>query len=370
MATFATNETGDVTTNYSSYTELATGISYLLNGEYVDSVEEVDPVAGGAQATRGRHQVQWANNANTPGGAVTIITPDGVQLNSTVFGLAYFDLATGSNAVIGQLQNCAGAIIPPNQVLYTNAFGNLTADLLYTYTKAGLSQDIVLRQSPPAPDTFGLSDQSTILQIYTEFISSPEPEMTAVTNDSVVDDSYINFGSMTMVPGEAFLLTASNASVSAGYVQKQWIVVSNRTFLIESIPYSSTTNQLLHSSNFKPDRASIRHLAFLDSAPPRPANPLGKGPPMRLARADMAKPRINIDYTLLLGTSNLVLKGDTTYLVTGQVNVTNTLTVEGGTVVKYTNSASPQITATNIVCLTGPYSRPSSQVCLTTPRAS
>ncbi len=47
---------GDVTTNYSSYTELATGISYLLNGEYVDSVEEVDPVAGGAQATRGRYQ--------------------------------------------------------------------------------------------------------------------------------------------------------------------------------------------------------------------------------------------------------------------------------------------------------------------------
>ncbi len=102
--------------------------------------------------------------------------------------------------------------------------------------------------------------------------------MTVVTNDSVVDEgSHINFGSMTMVPGEAFLLTASNASVSAGYVlQKQWIVVSNRTFLIVH-PYSSTTNQLLHSSNFKPDRASIRHLAFL-TYPPRPANPLGKGP--------------------------------------------------------------------------------------------
>ncbi len=38
---------------------------------------------------------------------------------------------------------------------------------------------------------------------------------------------------------------------------------------------------------------------------------------MRLARADMAKPRINIDYTLLLGTSNLVLKGDTNFASDG-----------------------------------------------------
>ena len=358
MATFATNDSGDVTTNYTSYTELATGISYLLNGQYVDSVEQVEPVAGGAQAIQGRHQVQWANNANSPGGAVSVTTPNGLQLTSKVFGLAYYDIASGSNAALGQLKDCNGAIVAPNQVLYADAFTNVTADVLYTYTKAGLSQDILIDKCLPAPDAYGLSDTTTILQIYTSFINSPQPQVTDVTNGNVVDDSFINFGSMTMVPGEAIFLNGSTGSVSAGYVQKQWVNVSNSTYLIESVPYSSISNQLEqlpHASNLRPNRASIRHLAFLESAPSRPARPARNGPLMRLARANTAKPRLNIDYTLLAGTNNLVLRGDSTYLVTGLVNVTNTLTIEGGTVVKYTNSSSAEISCTNVVCLTAPY---------------
>jgi hypothetical protein len=42
----------------------------------------------------------------------------------------------------------------------------------------GLSQDIVLHQAPPAPDRYGLSDETTILQVYTEFFNPPQPEMT------------------------------------------------------------------------------------------------------------------------------------------------------------------------------------------------
>ncbi len=358
MATFTTNVAGDIATNYSSYTEIATGISYLQNGQYVDSVEQVAPVPGGAEATQGRHQVQWANNANTPGGAVTVVTPDGLQLNSTVFGLAYFDLATGSNAALGQLQNSTGAIVEPNQVLYANAFSNLTADILYTYNKAGLSQDILLRQSPPAPEMYGLSDESSILQIYTEFFSPAEPSTIAVTNANIVDDAYLSFGAMSMAPGQALFLNASNSSVSAGYVQKQWISVSNRTFLIESIPYSAISNgfqQLPHASSIKPNRPAIRRLALLDSPPTRSVHSLKNAPRMQLVKAETAKPALKIDYDLLLGSSNLVLQGDTTYLVTSLVNVTNTLTIEGGAVVKYTNVWPAQIKATNMVWLTAPY---------------
>jgi len=105
-----TNAIGTVTTNLQSYTELATGVCYLNNGQYVDSVEEVDPAAGGAQAIQGRHQVQWSLNANTPGGAVTVTTPDAKQISSTVFGLAYYDAATGSNAAVAFLKDCSGSI--------------------------------------------------------------------------------------------------------------------------------------------------------------------------------------------------------------------------------------------------------------------
>jgi hypothetical protein len=354
----STNDSGDVTTNSQSYTELGTGICYLTNNQYVDSVEEVDPVAGGAQAVQGRHQVQWALNANTPGGAVTVITPDAKQLSSTVFGLAYFDLATGSNAVIGQLKDCDGSIVNTNQVVYADAFSNVTADIVYTYTKAGLSQDIVLRQALLPPDAYGLNDASTIVQAYTEFMSAPEPEMTAVTNNGVVDAQILDFGEMKMAVGQAFFVNGQDGPVPAGIVSKQWVQVNNRTFLIEAISYSAISNQMAgmpHSSNLKPGRGSIRRLAFLEPKPSRSSGALKRKQPMKLAKADTTRPRLAIDYVLLSSTTNLTLQGDSTYFVSSTVNVTGTTTIEGGTVVKYTNTSSGQIIATNIVCQTGPY---------------
>jgi hypothetical protein len=184
-ALLCTNAVGDVTTNLQSYTELATGVCYLSNGEYVDTVEQVEPVAGGAQAVQGRYQVQWALNANTPGGAVTLTTPDAKQLSSTVYGLAYYDAASGSNVTIATLKNCNGSIVATNQVLYADAFSNVTADICYIYTKAGLSQDIVLETSLPAPGSFGLSDETSMLEIYTAFFNPPQPEMTTVTNGNL-----------------------------------------------------------------------------------------------------------------------------------------------------------------------------------------
>jgi hypothetical protein len=352
------DNSGNVTTNYPSYTELATGICFFSNGQYFDSVEQVESVAGGAQAIQGRHQVQWALNANTPGGAVTVITPDAKQLSSTVFGLAYYDVASGSNAAIGRLKDCNGSIAAPNQVLYADAFSNVTADVLYTYTKAGLSQDIVLRESPPPPDTYGLSDETTIFQIYTEFMNPPQPEMTAVTNGAVMDAQVLDFGDMKIGIGQALFLDGENSSVSAGLVSKQWVHVNNGTFLVESIPYQSISNQLQalpQAANFNPGRGSIRRLALLDSKPPHPASLTKVAKAMTIARTEAARPRLRMDYELLSSSTNLTLQGDTTYFVTGAVNITGTMTVEGGTVVKYTNSSSAQIQATNIVCQTAPY---------------
>jgi len=356
----STNATGFVATNVQSYTELATGICYLSNGQYFDSVEQVDPVPGGAQAIQGRHQVQWALNANTPTGAVTVTTPDAKQLSTTVFGLAYYDVASGSNATIAQLKDCTGSIVAPNGVVYSDAFSNVTADLSYSYTKAGLSQDIVLRQSLPAPDSYGLSDGTTILEIYTEFLNPPQPEMSIVTNGNVIDDQVLDFGDMKMALGQAFFLNGQDGPIPAGTVTKQWIQITNGVFLIESIPYSAISNQLQqlppHASNLKPGRGSVRRLAFLEPPPTGRAVPTRWGKPMKLAKAETGARRLVIDYDLLSSSTNLTLQGDTTYFVTGAVNVTGTTTIEGGTVVKYTNSSSAQITSTNFVCQTGPYS--------------
>ena len=312
-ASFLTNSEGDVTTNWQSYTEIGTGMCYTnAAGEWIDTVEQVVSVPGGAAALQGRHRVEWGLTSTTP---VTITAPDGKVLSCSVFGLAYYDQASGSNAAIGTLQESEGAIVAPNGVLFTNSFSNVNADILYTYTKAGLSQDIVLRQAPPAPDAYGLSDATSVLQVYTEWINTAEPVATAVTNGNVLDDQVLDWGAMKMSVGHVLFLNGQQAPLSSGTVQKQWIHVNNKVFLVESVAWSAISNQVqqLHpASNLNPRRASIRGLAFLDQKPARPTAAKKDQTAMKLAKADASGKRLKIDYELLSSTETITLQGDTT----------------------------------------------------------
>src|ERR1700721_2221233 len=98
-------------------------------------------------------------------------------------GLSYFDASTGQSVMIAALQDSLGQVLPSlNQVLYTNAFTNLEADVRYTYTKAGLEQKIIPRAQPPALSQWNLNPQTTWLQVWTEFTEAPLPVIESVTN--------------------------------------------------------------------------------------------------------------------------------------------------------------------------------------------
>jgi hypothetical protein len=76
--TSQTNAAGQISfvTN-KAYTELGSGLCYQQNGRWVDSVAEIAIVADGASATQTAHKVHFAGNANTAGGAVRLVSPDG-----------------------------------------------------------------------------------------------------------------------------------------------------------------------------------------------------------------------------------------------------------------------------------------------------
>jgi hypothetical protein len=287
--------------------------------------------------------------------------PDGKQMSCQVYGLAYFDLASGSNAPISWLQNANGKIVAVNQVEFSDIFTNINASVSYTYTLAGLSQDILISGAPAPPHVYGLNDSSTVLQIYTEWFNSPLPAMTAVTNGNVVDDQILDFGSMQMGVGQAFFMEGPGPEVGAGVVSKQWVTTSDsKTLLIEAIGYAAISNQfsqMPQASNIKPGRGSIGRMAFLDAKPPASRQPSKEKTPMKVAKAEIKGPRLKIDYDLLSSTNVLDLQGDTTYLVAGLVSV-NSLVIEGGTVVKYTNNGYPEIVlgSNNIVCATESFS--------------
>jgi len=194
---------------------------------------------GTGAATNGQHQAYFP--ADIYNGTITLVTPTGLQLQSLPLGLFYSD---GSNTVMfAELTNSVGQLISPNQVIYTNAFTGVEADLLYTYRIGGFEQDVIFRQQPLAPEQFGLNSADANLQLLTEFFNAPTPVETvgpADTQDNL-QDTTLTFGGMEMTHGRAFLAGSTSTAHSLYQipVYKTWTIVDGRTFLVEQVPYSN-----------------------------------------------------------------------------------------------------------------------------------
>ena len=235
----ATDALGRVSYMTNSYTELTTGMHYQdpKSGQWVESQEVIEGFPGGAIARQGQHQVIFANDLATAG-AIDMQTPDGKRLTSHVLGLSYFDAATGTNVLIAEVTNCQGRILPPNQVIYEDAFDSINACVRYTYTRSGLEQDIILEEAPPPPEAYSLNPETTRLVVMTEFINPPQPTIQqSLAEDSgggPLEDDALDFGTMRMGPGTGFLL-GPDATGPGLKVFKQWAKIEGRQFLIEQV---------------------------------------------------------------------------------------------------------------------------------------
>lgn len=331
-----------------AYVELATGLDHLVNGQWAASKEEIDisPDGSSAAATNGQHQVYFPGNVYN--GMIKLVTPDGKVLQSQPIGLSYSD---GSNSVLlAVVTNSTGAILPSgDQVIYTKAFAGLNADLLYIYTKAGMEQDVVLHEQPPDPSSLGLDPTRTRLQVLTEFIASPQPNVTATTvptDAGNLEDDNLGFGAMQMGRGKAFLIGGN--SPSAG-VEKRWLTLNRRQFLIEEVPIVSIADAIdtlppfVAGRNGSPGRP--RPGEFCELPPPRLVHATPKT--RFLAQAAPLNRGLVLDYVTISSQVNCTFRGDTTYYISGAVSLTGTNTFEGGTVIKYTNGASLTLTVSS-----------------------
>jgi len=337
--TYSQAPNGNIVTNILQYTELATGLNHLVNGQWVASSEQIDisPDGSSAWATNGQHQVYFPGNIY--GGEIKLVTPDGQTLQSQPIGLSYFD---GTNSVLlAVVTNATGQILSSgNQVIYTNAFDGLNADLLYTYTKAGIEQDVVLNEQTPDPSSLGLNPQTTRLQILTEFFDTPQPVVTAAmvsTAAGDLEDDSLSFGVMQMGQGKAFLIGASSPSVG---VDKQWVVLEGRQFLVEEVPIVSIATAIDTLPPYVAQAGSRAKPVVSKNLllpPQRQVYTSSKG--TFLAEAMPPSRGFLLDYVTMTSQTNWTFQGDTTYYISGTVNLSGTNTFEGGAVIKYTNGA-------------------------------
>jgi hypothetical protein len=335
---------------------------YQTNGQWLPSREQITKTANGARAMAGRHKVNFAANINAATGAVQLVTGDNKLLRTRILGLAYRDFLTGTNVLIAELQDAQGLLVQTNQLVYTNAFSDFRTDVRYTYTKAGLEQDVILRERPPLPEEYGLNPDSTRLEVWTEFLDAPTPQIERRVRrgwHKVTVDRTISFGEMKIGQGVSFGSDDPEEKHHGIAVEKQWEIVDGRTFLVEDVPFRSIVPQLRQlapppHASVEPISNSVLHVVSNQRLLP----------PQKLAEKEWSakilvgslphEAGLVMDYATVHTTDNYTFQSDTTYFISGIVYLGGTTTVEGGTVIKYDSGAQLNITGT-IECKTAPY---------------
>lgn len=353
MTSYELGPDGKVTPHRHQYTELASGLNYKdSNQNWQPSQESIESFSGGAVARNGQCQVIFANNLNTYG-AIDQQTPDGKRLRSNILGLMYRDTSTGKEVLIAKLQNSTGTLISANKVLYANAFNGVNADVCYTYRKGSFDQDIILRAQPPAPETLGLNPATTELEVMTEFINPPAA---TVTVNSSLSDETISWGSMRLGRGKAFDLGSVQGNHSRTLVRKKYMNYQGNEILFEKVQLPQIQSGLLQLP-LQSRLNSSNHFKYADNfvIPALPSE-MAEKKPMSLALGMGMEDGFVLDYTEILSDqTNYVFQGDMTYYISSQYNLYGETTIEGGTVLKFSQSSGALLCNGNLVCATGPY---------------
>jgi len=339
--TFEVLANGQVITNTHQYAELASGLNYpdpAIPGQWLSAQEVIQPYVQGAIAQQGQTKIIFANNLNTAG-VVDVETPEGKRLVSNVLGLMYVDPASDQAVQIAQVQDSEGQVVAANQVLYTNAFSGVKASIRYKYRRDGMEQDVILTAQPPAPEVFGLNSEAAELVVVTEFINPPDSAVFAVATDSGSVDQTIRWGATSLGRGKAFSLAGRDLPVP---VCKQYRNINGRYFLFEKVRYKDIRQKLsslpLQASNAR----RFPTMAWNQLRLPKLDVKKQAGRPMHLAMGQAPDKGYVLDYiTLNAAYTNYIFQGDTSYYLSGNLNLTGTNNIfEGGTVIKYAANAS------------------------------
>jgi len=331
---------GQATTNIQRYTELATGLNYKdTNGQWVASRPQITLTPrGGAEAIQGQHKVYFPPDIyNAP---LEVVTPDGKHLRSRPLFLGYDDGKL--RVMIAQLKHSIGTLVNSNQMMYPDAFTDIKADLLCTYRKSGFECDIIFREQPSRPESFGLDSSASTIQLFTEFYDTadPKPSDTLMDWDFGLVDSTLKFGALTMGHGKAFA-TSTTGSSSSSPVYKTWAHLQGRTFLIEELPLPNIKNELASlpppAGNGKPSR----HIASANRILPPSPQFAPETNQIQVASIDLNKePGVVLDWSEVVGgADSYTFTSGMTYLVNGPVGLGCSVVFEGGAVIKYTDQA-------------------------------
>jgi Bacterial TSP3 repeat len=370
---------GELVSVTNSYIQLETGLNYQgENGAWIESVPQFETSTRGATFSSGQHRVNLAGNLNSAG-AIQLRLPSGEWMIGHIAGLAYFDASSGTSVMFAPVKDSEGWQVQEDQIVYPDAFKGTRADVRYTVSRSGFEQDVILREVPPAPASYGMNPITTRIEVWTEFTTAPIPSIRRSRNHLArripqetdeEHDQVVDFGSMRIGEGRAFTLGGDRQD--QGSVQKHWIQTdTGRTFLVEAVDVSQVSGALealprrTDGTKLTPEVPHARLQALNAIPQPKSRSKESRSPQWHIEDqrllADLRRPGLVMDYQISLvgGGTNFTFKGDTTYLVSGVINLLETTTIEGGTVVKFSGISSNNDVRINVtgplICKTDQY---------------
>ncbi len=316
-------------------------------------------------------QIIWAADANDAEGPVDYVTPDGIRLRSQTVGLAFTEAGSGRSVWIGELRSSIGQQTARNEIIYRSVFSGIEADLRYRLTDngSGFHSDLILRERPTSPMSYGLNPDRVLVEVWTEFLSTSIPPTKRVVRrpdatplrvgdkPSAFDewDEQLNFGCTFLGQGQTFHLNAGAGPQAVGgrenvslHVKKEWTTILGKTFLIESIPYRQLAPligdlpqaQIAHVSP-KKLRSFARHEPLPKRS--RPISLAGENEPRKkieglaaITRGQAGQaPGYVLDFDYVNTATNFTFRGDRTYVVSSNTfSLSGPCVLEGGTIIK------------------------------------
>jgi hypothetical protein len=345
------NLTGQITQQVHAYTELGDGMHYW-SGARADSQTIVEITPTGAQAVHGQITARFSGDIASIG-AIQLTAGSDI-FRSSPLGLYYYDSAIGKVARIAPAQSGQAILYPPNLLVFSNLLAGLDADLMAVWATNGYEQNLVLKQRPPTPESFGFSSATTRLQFWTAMDSCPAPlrQRTLTLKSGLVDHildftncwfpvgSAFAFGTLPLpAPGEPGLVRVMDPSApDAIPVAKSLVNVSGLAVLVEEIIYSD----LLAASGALP-QASVTplsdcgvELADRGQLLPNPAPRHPEPAPILLAAGQYSTDGFVLDYTTLpVSASTYSFAKDSTFFIPSSFTVSARATFRENACIKY-----------------------------------
>jgi hypothetical protein len=160
--------------------------------------------------------------------------------------------------IVGMVrEEAVGKLVPPNIIVFEDAFAGISADVVYVWAHDQFAQDIVLREAPILPGDWDSS--SAQIEILTEFRTDATVNVRKIkvgdeSNELIDDDAVIDFGPMALIVGRAFPEAGSAfwvgdavAPDGAPMVRKRWTEsIDGWHLLTELVPWATVARELGH----------------------------------------------------------------------------------------------------------------------------